>query len=116
MTFIGDKDIMLNNIEEKDDEDSDSGIDEKVLQNLSKIAKESQKIKKSNKFLKLKRKFPLFTVINPLKKEFRKLAYKKKEKNIASLYNQYSTKIEINKLKINYKKSYKSMLNYLCNK
>jgi hypothetical protein len=66
--------------------------------------------------LKLKRKFPLFTVINPLKKEFRKLDYKKKEKNLAFLYSYFSTKIEINKLKINYKKSYRSMLNYLCNK
>jgi hypothetical protein len=66
--------------------------------------------------LKLRSKFPLFVVINPLKKEFRKLSRKKKEKKNYLFFNYYSAKIYLNKRKINYKESYVSILKYLYNK
>lgn len=60
--------------------------------------------------LKLKKKFPLFYVINPLKKEFRKLAFKKKRKkfNSSPLY-----KSKYAKMLMNFKKGFKSLLNAL---
>jgi hypothetical protein len=66
--------------------------------------------------LKLRSKFPLFVVINPLKKEFRKLSRKKKEKKNYLFFNYYSAKLYFNKRKINYKESYVSILKYLYNK
>src|SRR6201996_2656540 len=66
--------------------------------------------------LKLKSKFPLFFVINPLKKEFRKLSKKKKEKKSNLFFNYFSTKINLNKININYKESYISVLKYLYSK
>jgi hypothetical protein len=66
--------------------------------------------------LKLKRKFPLFSVINPLKRELKKLSYKKREKkkNLFSKLFNY-TKNNINK-KMDYKSSFKNVLLYLNNK
>jgi hypothetical protein len=60
--------------------------------------------------LKLKKKFPLFYVINPLKKEFRKLAFKKKRKkfNSSPIY-----KSKYAKMLMNYKKGFQSVLNAL---
>jgi hypothetical protein len=66
--------------------------------------------------LKLRSKFPLFVVINPLKKEFRKLSRKKKEKKNYLYFTYYSAKLYLNKRKINYKESYVSILKYLYNK
>jgi hypothetical protein len=66
--------------------------------------------------LKLKRKFPLFSVINPLKKELKKLSNKKKEKKINLLFNFFSSKLSLNNININYKKSFRDMLIYLFNK
>ena len=66
--------------------------------------------------LKLKRKFPLFVVVNPLRKELRKLAGKKKEKKSFLLFNYFNSKNNLKKIKINYKESYSAILKHLCNK
>ena len=65
--------------------------------------------------LKLKRKFPLFVVVNPLKKEFRKLSNKKKEKKYNLLFNFFSSKIDLNlnKMNFDYKRSFRFILFYL---
>jgi len=63
--------------------------------------------------LKLKRKFPLFYVVNPLKKEFRKLANKKKEKKLGLLFDYFSSKIKLDKTKMTYKDGFNSVLVYL---
>jgi hypothetical protein len=61
--------------------------------------------------LKLKRKFPIFVVVNPLKKEFRKLAAKKKNKN----FNPFLKSLSF-KNRLSYKDSYMSILKYLYDK
>lgn len=66
--------------------------------------------------LKLKKKFPLFVVINPLKKEFRKLSNKKKDRKSGLLFNYFSSKIIKDKAKIDYKVCYTNVLKYLYNK
>jgi hypothetical protein len=66
--------------------------------------------------LKLKRKFPLFFVVNPLKKELRKLSSKKREKKAFLLDHYFSSKLSLNKINLDYKKSYSSVLVYLCKK
>jgi len=63
--------------------------------------------------LKLKRKFPLFFVVNPLKKEFRKLSNKKREKKYNILLNYFSSKFSLNNMLFDYKKSFKYTLIYL---
>jgi len=68
--------------------------------------------------LKLKRKFPLFLVLNPIKKELKKLFFKKKEKKFSSLLSDYA--LNKNKslldLKIKYKKGFSDILLYLYKK
>jgi len=66
--------------------------------------------------LKLKRKFPLFFVVNPLKKELRKLSNKKKEKKFNLLFYFFSSKIKLNKMSLNYKQSFINILTYLYKK
>jgi hypothetical protein len=69
--------------------------------------------------LKLKRKFPLFNVINPLKKELKKLSYKKKERKASFFYKLFSHKKNLladNITSLNYKDSFKNVLLYLNNK
>lgn len=68
--------------------------------------------------LKLKRKFPLFVVVNPLKKEFRKLSNKKREKKYNLLFNFFTSKIDLNlsKNQFNYKKSFRFILTFLFEK
>ena len=66
--------------------------------------------------LKLKRKFPLFNVINPLKKELKKLSNKKREKKSNLLFHLFNYKLNTNKISINYKDSFKNILLYLYNK
>jgi hypothetical protein len=68
--------------------------------------------------LKLKRKFPLFVVVNPLKKEFRKLSNKKREKKHYLLFNFFNSKLNLNSKKINisYKENFKFILNFLLTK
>jgi hypothetical protein len=68
--------------------------------------------------LKLKRKFPLFSVINPLKKELKKLSYRKRERKTSLLLNLYKYKKKniLNNSVINYKDSFKNVLLYLNNK
>jgi hypothetical protein len=63
--------------------------------------------------LKLKRKFPLFYVVNPLKKEFRKLSNKKREKKFNVLFDFFSSKLQLNKMSINYKRGFSNILIYL---
>jgi len=59
--------------------------------------------------LKLKGKFPLFYVINHIKRELKKLAKKKRIKNL------FNKKININKLKLNFKNGYINIITYLFN-
>lgn len=67
--------------------------------------------------LKLKRKFPLFFVINPLKKEFRKLSKKKREKKDNIFFDFFSPKNSVDlKTRISYKTTFFSVLKYLYNK
>jgi hypothetical protein len=66
--------------------------------------------------LKLKRKFPLFVVVNPLKKEFRKLSSKKREKKYNILFNYFSPISNPNNLLFDYKKGFRYMLTYLLKK
>jgi hypothetical protein len=66
--------------------------------------------------LKLKRKFPLFFVVNPLKKELRKLSKKKKEKKLNLLYELFTSKTTLSKMTFNYKESFKNVLIYLLKK
>jgi len=66
--------------------------------------------------LKLKRKFPLFTVINPLKKELKKLSYKKKDKKSNLLLNLFNYEFNNNKNKKNYKDSFKNVILYINDK
>jgi hypothetical protein len=68
--------------------------------------------------LKLKRKFPLFSVINPLKKELKKLSHKKREKKTSLLINLFNSKKKniFNNTEMNYKESFKDVLFYLNNK
>lgn len=68
--------------------------------------------------LKLKRKFPLFFVINPIKRELKKLFLKKKEKRFSLFVNLFELKkknIITNKLET-YKAGYKAILLYLYKK
>jgi hypothetical protein len=60
--------------------------------------------------LKLRGKFPLFYVINPIKRELKKLAKKKRIKNLLS------KKVNINKLKLNFKNVYINIITYLFNR
>src|ERR1700742_2996781 len=57
--------------------------------------------------LKLRGKFPLFYVINPIKRELKKLAKKKRVKNLLN------RKINTNKLNLNLKNGFKNILTYL---
>jgi hypothetical protein len=66
--------------------------------------------------LKLKRKFPLFTVINPLKKELKKLATKKREKKAFSLFNLFSNKLNDRSKFTGYKNTFKNMVIFLYNR
>jgi hypothetical protein len=63
--------------------------------------------------LKLKRKFPLFYVINPLKKELRKLAYKKRKKKKNLIFSFLNYKTDLKKIEIDYKFIFRSVLNLL---
>jgi hypothetical protein len=65
--------------------------------------------------LKLKRKFPLFSVLNPIKKELKRLYFKKKEKNFSLLLNQYdfNNKKSLIDFKIKYRKGFNDVLFYL---
>jgi hypothetical protein len=60
--------------------------------------------------LKLRGKFPLFYVINPIKRELKKLAKKKKIKNLLN------KKVNINKLNLNFKNGYKNIITYIFNR
>ena len=66
--------------------------------------------------LKLKKKFPLFTVINPLKKELKKLARKKKEKKKKRLYYDSIGKSRFNTKLLDYKTNFFLFVKYLSNK
>jgi hypothetical protein len=66
--------------------------------------------------LKLKRKFPLFNVVNPLKKELRKLSNKKKEKKHNLLFNYFTSKLDFKNVNFDYKQSFRNILIYLFNK
>ena len=60
--------------------------------------------------LKLRGKFPLFYVINPIKRELKKLSKKKRVKNLLN------RKLNINKFNLNLKNGFKNILIYLFNK
>jgi hypothetical protein len=60
--------------------------------------------------LKLRGKFPLFYVINPIKRELKKLAKKKRVKNLLDKKNKE------NKFNLNFKNGFKNILTYLLNK
>ena len=66
--------------------------------------------------LKLKRKFPLFTVINPLKKELRKLSNKQKDSKNHLFLELYNWKTKLKKKNYDYKNYYKNILFFLYNK
>ena len=66
--------------------------------------------------LKLRKKFPLFFVINPLKKELRKLSGKKKDKKIFLWANYSLYKIKLKQISLDYKETFRSTLLYLNNK
>jgi hypothetical protein len=60
--------------------------------------------------LKLKKKFPLFFVINPLKKEFRKLSEKKREKKKKVMVNYFGEKPNF---LLSYKKNFYDILYHM---
>jgi hypothetical protein len=60
--------------------------------------------------LKLRGKFPLFYVINPIKRELKKLSKKKRTKNLLNI------KTNEKKLILNFKNGFKNILIYLFNK
>lgn len=66
--------------------------------------------------LKLKRKFPLFSVINPLKKELKKLSFKKRQKKAKTLSYLFNHKVSDKVDQNTYKESFKNVLLYLNNK
>jgi hypothetical protein len=66
--------------------------------------------------LKLRKKFPLFSVINPLKKELKKLAYKKRENRSHLLHNYYDYKLKKKQIHKDYKESFKNVVLYFYNK
>jgi hypothetical protein len=66
--------------------------------------------------LKLKKKFPLFFVINPLKKEFKKLANKKKKRKLDLLYNHFNYGSKLDKFSMTFKDGFKNFLSVLFNK
>lgn len=66
--------------------------------------------------LKLKKKFPLFAVINPVKKELRKLYKKKKEKKSNLLFDLFDLKFKKSKAVLDYKASFKSVILYFSSK
>jgi hypothetical protein len=66
--------------------------------------------------LKLKRKFPLFFVVNPLKKELRKLAKKKKEKKFNQLAELFNPKFNLNKIRFSYRESFINVVTHLWKK
>jgi hypothetical protein len=66
--------------------------------------------------LKLKKKFPLFFVINPLKKEFKKLGKKKRKRKLDLLYNHFNYGSKLDKLSLTFKDGFRSFLSVLYNK
>lgn len=60
--------------------------------------------------LKLKRKFPLFSVINPVKRELKKLYKRKKEKKSNLIRAFYDSKFGLNEKILNYKDSFKNII------
>jgi hypothetical protein len=68
--------------------------------------------------LKLKKKFPLFHVINPLKKEFHKLAYKKRRKKYYLLSKFFFNKVKsrFKHINLRFKHTFKITLIYLFKK
>lgn len=66
--------------------------------------------------LKLKKKFPLFSVINPVKKELKKLYKKKKEKKSNLLIDLFDLKFKKTKPILDYKDSFKGIILYFSNK
>lgn len=66
--------------------------------------------------LKLRKKFPLFFVINPLKKELKKLAYKKRQNRSHLLRDYYDYKLKKKEIYKDYKESFKNIILYFFNK
>jgi hypothetical protein len=68
--------------------------------------------------LKLKKKFPLFHVINPLKKEFHKLSYKKRRKKYYLLSKFFFNKVKsrFKQINLRFKHTFKITLIYLFKK